>query len=212
MIATLMVIAKRPVAGKVKTRLVPPLSSAQAADVAAAALADTLRAVDAMPSLYKVLAFDGDPAGWLPPDWTHHAQGTGGLDRRLGAAFAAAGRGPTLLVGMDTPQVRPAQLAAFDPRRFDACLGPAADGGYWAIGFRDPSLAALAIAGVPMSVAETGELQLRRLRSLGLRVQLLEELVDVDTIDDARTVSMLAPSGEFAAAMAGVGYPVAQAG
>lgn len=202
MIQTLIVIAKAPVPGRVKTRLVPPLSADQAAQVAAGALSDTLRVARTVPAAERLLAFDGPVAQWLPAGWNACAQPAGGLDRRLAAAFAAAGDGPALLVGMDTPQLRREQLEAFDPDSFDACLGLASDGGYWAIGLRDPRLAASAILGVAMSTAHTGADQLRRLERLGLRVQLLDKLTDVDTIDTAHEVAALIPGSAFAAALA----------
>lgn len=196
-LGTLIVIAKAPVPGRVKTRLVPPLTYSEAADIAGAALRDTLDAAAAVPARVHLLAFDGDPGSWRRPGWRAVAQPGGGLDVRLAAAFAAARPGePALLVGMDTPQVRPEQLTAFDPEHHDAALGPADDGGYWAIGFRDPALAAQAIPGVPMSTDRTGAEQLRRLA--GLRVQLLEPLTDVDTIDVAEQVAASAPDTCFA--------------
>ncbi len=205
MIDTLVVIAKQPLPGRVKTRLTPLLSATQAADVAAAALADTLDVIDAAPSMHKLLAFDGCVDGWLRVGWTHCVQPVGGLDTRLAAAFVTAAGlpepGPALLVGMDTPQLTTELLTLFDPDRFDACLGPACDGGYWALGFRDPALAPQAILGVPMSSPCTGVEQLRRLRELGLRVQLLPELVDVDTVDDAHAVAALAPHSRFTATL-----------
>jgi len=202
-LGTVIVIAKRPVPGRVKTRLVPPLTHGRAADLAAAALHDTLDAVDRTAARHRVLAFAGSAVGWLRPGWRHAKQPEGGLDARLVAAFGAA-RGPAVLVGMDTPQLQPAHVEAFDPRRFDACLGPAPDGGYWAIGFADPSHARAAISGVPMSTEHTGAVQLRRLASLGLRVQLLEPLTDVDTIDAAAAVARAAPNTRFARALASV--------
>jgi glycosyltransferase A (GT-A) superfamily protein (DUF2064 family) len=199
---TLIVLAKQPVAGRVKTRLVPPLTYAAAAELAAAALSDTLAVVDRAPARERVLAFDGDVAGWLPSGWRHLVQSDGGLDLRLGAAFDAVGEGPAVLVGMDTPQLSPTDLVGFDPSRYDACFGPAADGGYWTIGFADARNAAAAIRGVPMSTAHTGAAQLRRLHERGLRVQILDTLVDVDTIDTAVAVAELAPHTAFAAALA----------
>jgi uncharacterized protein len=209
--ATLIVIAKEPIAGRVKTRLVPPLTHAQAAELAAAALTDTLHAVGAVPTRRRLLAFDGSIDGWLPPGWAHCQQPSGGLDRRLVAAFTASGSGPALLVGMDTPQLQADHLAAFDPDRYDACLGPARDGGYWAIGFRDPAMAAGTISGVPMSSDRTADEQLRRLIAGGLSVQILDELTDVDTIDDAYAVAALAPDSRFAAALARVPEPLVPA-
>lgn len=208
-LGTVIVLAKRPVAGRVKTRLVPPLTSTQAAAVAAAALTDTLDAASRTPAARRVLAFDGDPRGWLRPDWRLAAQPAGGLDARLVAAFGAALPGrPAVVVGMDTPQLRD-ELAAFDPSRYDACLGPATDGGYWTIGFADPAHAVATITGVPMSAATTGAVQLARLRAHGLRVQMLAPLTDVDTIDTALEVAALAPRTAFAAALAGVLAPTA---
>jgi hypothetical protein len=102
---------------------------------------------------------------------------------------------------MDTPQLQPELVDRFDPTRFDACLGPCPDGGYWAIGLRTPALAAVALDGVPMSRSDTYDVQLERLHGLGLRVQLLAELVDVDTFADATAVAGAAPDTAFARAV-----------
>ncbi|HJQ43574.1 MAG TPA: DUF2064 domain-containing protein [Jatrophihabitantaceae bacterium] len=201
MIDTLIVLAKRPVAGRVKTRLAPPLTPQQAAEVAAAALADTLAAVANTPAQRRVLAFDAPDPTWLPPGWIPYRQPAGSLDVRIAAAFADAGRGPTVLVGMDTPQLHAGQLTVFDPARYHACLGPATDGGFWAIGLRDPRMARAVVAGVPMSTSHTGAAQLHRLQARGLDVQLLDELTDVDTIGDAERVAALAPGRLFADTM-----------
>ncbi|WP_375488645.1 DUF2064 domain-containing protein [uncultured Jatrophihabitans sp.] len=202
---TVLVIAKEPVPGRVKTRLVPPLTHHQAATLAGAALHDTLAAADAVRARKHVLAFDGDVSGWLPHGWTHVDQPEGGLDERLGAAFDAAHAGvPAVLVGMDTPQLRPVHLDAFDPVRYDACLGMATDGGFWTIGFRDPSVARSVISGVPMSTSDTGAEQLRRMQSAGLDVQLLGVLTDVDTVADADAVAAAAPDTRFAAVLTGM--------
>lgn len=209
MIDCLIVLAKQPRPGRVKTRLMPELSAREAAAVAAGALADTLEIARQTPAARHLLVFDGDPSGWVPPGWSVAAQAPGGLDERICAAFELAGRGPAMLVGMDTPQLRPAQLAAFDPTRYDCCLGPAEDGGYWTIGFRDPTRARAAVLGVAMSVPHTAAAQLHRLGELGLTVQLLDPLVDVDTFAAAQTVAALAPTTRFAAVLARLGAPTA---
>lgn len=193
----LAVLAKRPLPGRVKTRLSPPFSPQQAASLAGAALHDTLAAVSAADVTHRLLVFDGDPTDWRPAGWEHVVQASGGLDRRIAAALKAGER-PTVVVGMDTPQLTPEQLAEPDLERFDACLGPASDGGYWAIGLARPELAASAVHRVPMSMPDTGERQLHRLRALGLRVQLLAELTDVDTAEAAATVAAAAPHTRFA--------------
>jgi glycosyltransferase A (GT-A) superfamily protein (DUF2064 family) len=124
---TLLVIAKQPLPGRVKTRLVPPYTLEQAAQLAEMALADTLRAVLAAPACRRVLVLDGRPGPWLPDGFEVLPQCGGGLDERLAAAFSVT-RGPTLLIGMDTPQVTPCLLTV-DWDGFDAWFGPAADGG-----------------------------------------------------------------------------------
>ncbi|HEY7048049.1 MAG TPA: DUF2064 domain-containing protein [Jatrophihabitantaceae bacterium] len=208
MIGTLIVIAKAPVPGRVKTRLVPPLTYSQAADMARAALVDTVRVASRVPAGAHVIALDGRPGPWLPSGWRVVAQPGGDLDARLAAAFASARPdAPALLIGMDTPQIQADQLTAFDPARYDAAFGPAADGGFWTLALREPARAAHVIPGVPMSMPNTGELQLSRLRAAGLDVQLLDELTDVDTIAAADEVARLAPASEFARTLAGLRVP-----
>ena len=198
MATTLLVIAKEPRPGRVKTRLTPPFTPAQAAALAEAALADTLRAVAATPARRRVLVLDGVPGPWLPAGFDVVPQCAGGLDERLADAFAGCA-GPALLVGMDTPQVTP-ELLTVDFSGCDAYFGPAEDGGFWALGLArpDPGL----LRGVPMSTPVTGAAQRERLVSAGLRVRDLPPLRDVDTAADARAVAALAPHGRFAARLA----------
>ncbi|MFI7611706.1 TIGR04282 family arsenosugar biosynthesis glycosyltransferase [Nonomuraea terrae] len=204
----LLVIAKEPVPGRVKTRLVPPLTPGEAAALAGAALEDTLRTVARVPAARRVLALDGAPGAWLPAGFTVLPQRGRGLDERLAAAFEDAHRSlpvPTVLIGMDTPQVTRGLLA--DALSLltghDAVFGPANDGGFWLLGLRVPDRALL--LGVPMSEPTTGEIQLRRLREMGMRVALLPCLTDVDTIADAIEVAALIPGSRYAAALDAIG-------
>jgi glycosyltransferase A (GT-A) superfamily protein (DUF2064 family) len=196
-IKTVVVIAKAPYPGRVKTRLVGPVTAHQAAELAAAALSDTLRRLEEFRCVRRVLLLDGEPAGWLRPLWQVMPQADGTLDERLASGFESLPPGPAVVVGMDTPQLN-AENLTFDPSRFDACLGPATDGGYWAIGFRDPSMAAAVIRGVPMSTVGTGAEQQRRMTEAGLRVQLLPMLTDIDTPQAAAVVAASHPDTGFA--------------
>ena len=202
---TLLVIAKEPVPGRVKTRLTPPYTPEQAAELAEAALADTLHAILRVPARRRVLVLDGAPGPWLPPGFAVVPQSSGGLDERLSAAFARHPGGPALLVGMDTPQLTPDLLApALSPGGWhdcDAWFGPAADGGFWTLGLADPGRAPELIRGVPMSTDRTGAVQRRRLTSAGLRVRDLPALRDVDTAADTAEVAVAAPRSRFAAAL-----------
>ncbi|WP_328726764.1 TIGR04282 family arsenosugar biosynthesis glycosyltransferase [Streptomyces sp. NBC_00259] len=197
---TLLVIAKEPVPGRVKTRLTTRYTPTEAAVLAEAALADTLQAVRDTPADRRVLVLDGTPGAWLPPGVEVVPQARGGLDERLAAAFAGCS-GPALLIGMDTPQVTPALLAqGLELATGEASFGPAEDGGFWALGLAEPDPALL--YGVPMSVPETGAVQRQRLVDAGLTVCDLPLLCDVDTPEDARLVAAAAPGSRFASAMA----------
>jgi rSAM/selenodomain-associated transferase 1 len=209
--ATILVLAKAPVPGQVKTRLCPPATPGEAARIAAASLLDTL---DATRGRCTVVALVGSLA-----DAERRAEVRAALAHcrvvpQRGATFAArlvaahadaGGNGPVIQLGMDTPQLDEALLdeAGRALGSCDAVLGPARDGGWWALGVHDPRHARV-LAGVPMSTPDTGALTLRALHAAGLRVTLLPELSDVDTMEDAERVAAVAPGSRFATAVAQV--------
>nr|WP_204342046.1 DUF2064 domain-containing protein [Micromonospora terminaliae] len=215
----MLVVAKAPVAGAVKTRLCPPAEPAQAARIAAAALHDTLDAVAATPGVVPVLALagrladaeDGADLAAAVAGWPVLPQRGDGLADRLAHAHAdvaAAYPGrPVLQIGMDTPQLTAARLAAAVRRLgapgTDAALGPAADGGWWALGLRDPR-EATALRGLPMSTPGTGRRTRAALAGRGMRIATLPLLRDVDDWTDALAVSGLVPAGRFAREVAAV--------
>jgi len=208
--ADLLVIAKEPVPGRVKTRLTPPYTPEQAAALAEASLEDTLSVVARTRACARTLVLRGRPGPWLPPGIRVIPQRGDGLDERLAYAFDDAYDGrPLVLIGMDTPQVTTGLLerAAAALRTRDAVFGRAADGGFWLLGLARPDAGLL--RGVPMSRPDTGRVQLARLRAAGLDVALLPPLTDVDTAADAAEVAALAPHGRFAAAFRTVTPPVA---
>ncbi len=201
---TVIVLAKEPVPGRVKTRLAGSWSHEQVAALAEAALADTLHTVAAW-DCAPLCVLEGATGPWLPAGVPVVPQVAGSLGDRIAAAFGAAferAAGPVLLVGMDTPQLSHRHLdlalAALDTR--DACLGPAVDGGWWLLGLRAPAPAA--IAGVPTSRDDTGARQRQSLLDAGLTVADLPMLVDVDTPPDAHTVAAGIPGSRFARLLA----------
>ena len=139
-----------------------------------------------------------------------------GLDERIAWALADARVTlplPAVLIGMDTPQVTPELLAAaagpLVDRTADATFGLAEDGGFWLLGLRevDPGL----ILGVPMSRPDTGPRQLARLQQAGLRVAMLPELTDIDTVREAERVAAMTPGSRFAACLARLRDPAERA-
>ncbi|WP_181793934.1 DUF2064 domain-containing protein [Streptomyces sp. WELS2] len=206
---TLLVIAKEPVPGRVKTRLTPPYTPQEAAALAEASLTDTLRTVLRSPARRRLLVLDGDPGPWLPPGFEVVPQVPGELDERIAGAFAHCDRGPALLVGMDTPQLTAELLSTVGQEGHDAWFGPAADGGFWALGLADPTHAGALVRGVPMSTDRTGAAQQHRLEEAGLTVRHLPSLRDVDTAADAAAVAGLCPSGaRFPAVLASLAEAV----
>jgi hypothetical protein len=208
----IIVLAKAPVPGRVKTRLVPPCTPIEAARVAEAALAETLAAARATRAGRFVLCLEGEPGPWLPDGWSVIPQRGEGLDERLAAAFEDAG-GPAVLIGMDTPQVMPAVLEAavrgVTTGPFEAMLGIAPDGGWWAVGLRRPD--PRVFLGVPMSTPHTGRDQADRLENLEYRWGELPVLRDVDRFEDALAVAGDIPDSGFARAVALVSVRIAGA-
>lgn len=213
--ATIVVMAKECIPGRVKTRLHPPLSLDDAALVAAASLADTLSAVEAT-GLHVMVCAQGDVA--VPAGMRSIPQVDGGLDERIGAALDAC-QGRVLLIGMDTPQVDPRMLRSFAdawPEGTDAWFGPATDGGFWLLGLEDLSPESLGglrrgdlVRGVPMSSSETGCRQRERLEHAGLVIADAAPLTDIDDIASLREVApLLPPTGRLARLLPELGIVV----
>jgi rSAM/selenodomain-associated transferase 1 len=198
------VLAKQPVAGRVKTRLARTLGPEAAAELAAAFLADTLRHAARVRDARRMLCFaPPDARAWFErqdPTAELVPQVEGDLGARLAAAFEhafARGAAAALAVGGDSPQqdadVLERAFASLAPGR--VVLRPSADGGYTLIGLaaREPRL----FAGIPWSTPQVLATSERRARSLGLEVALLEEGFDVD---DAADLARLAAQIESGAA------------
>ena len=198
---SVLVVAKAPVPGLAKTRLAADLGDDAAADIAAAALLDTLDAVAASPVTARVVALTGNlddaqRGGEIRSrlaDFVVVGQRGADFAERLANAHAdaadATGGLPVLQIGMDTPQVSPELIGrcAQALAGTDAVLGMARDGGWWVLGVTDAAMAEC-LRGVAMSVPDTGSQTLTALRHKGVDVELLCELADVDTVDDIDTV------------------------
>jgi glycosyltransferase A (GT-A) superfamily protein (DUF2064 family) len=132
-------------------------------------------------------------------------QVSGGLDEKL-AAICDAASGPLLIIGMDTPQFSLHHVAPLlkdwgtGTVVHDAWLGPASDGGFWALALRRPT--GTLIRGVPMSTDTTGAHQHDRHRAAGLTTGMLPELRDMDYFSDAVEIAAGMPGTEFSSAVA----------
>lgn len=196
---TLLVVAKAPEPGRAKTRLAATVGDRVAAEIAAAALLDTLDAVADAPVVARVVALTGDldrAASGADirrrlASFTVIAQRGADFGARLANAHADASSDglPVLQIGMDTPQVTADLLSGCARRLLEApaVLGLARDGGWWMLGVGTPAMAQC-LRTVPMSEPDTGALTLKALRNKGIDVATVRTLADVDVIDDVAVV------------------------
>jgi uncharacterized protein len=216
---TIIVLAKSPVTGRVKTRLCPPLRFEQAAAIAEAALVDTLRAVAHARVANRYVVLEGEPGPWLDHDifrWlpqrsgdlgdrlTHAfrdvfndlAERNVGQQRKTGARETGARNSEArnseacVVIAMDTPQVTAEQL--------EKALHVLTEGGKSVVGpARDGGYWLLGLVrpdprvfvDIPMSVSHTGAVQVDRLRSLDLAPVIIDELRDIDEFADLDAVA-----------------------
>lgn len=214
---TVLVVAKAPVPGLAKTRLAVAVGDRIAAEIAAAALLDTLDAVAAAPVATRVVALTGDLDNAadaaeirqrLRSFTVIEQRGDAFADRLANAHADAATRYPVLQIGMDTPQVSAGLLADCARRLLEtpAVLGLALDGGWWVLGVHSPA-AAECLRGVPMSQPDTGKLTLKALRDNGIDVASVPCLADVDVVDDLAAVrKACGPDSRFARVTRAAGW------
>ena len=191
---TLVLFAREPVAGRVKTRLAPLLTAEGASRLYRAFLEDASR-IYADPAWSAVVDAEPDPgletlSAIFPPPWRIERQAPGDLGRRLTAAFdreRALGADAILAVGSDHPAVSRRDLALLFEhvaRGRDAALIPARDGGYCAIVLSSAVDPGSVFRDVPWSSPGTLEATLTRLREASLSVALARTADDVDRPED----------------------------
>ncbi|KQZ88373.1 hypothetical protein ASD62_02575 [Phycicoccus sp. Root563] len=209
--ATILVVAKAPVAGEVKTRLAATVGAHHAARLAQAALLDTLAVCESVfPRGRRVLALAGsihrtvDPAQLLQALTGWHVVGQDGptFAHRLATAHRdvhATHGGPVVQLGMDTPHVTARHLehVIAATRGGRPVLGRAPDGGWWVLATTSPGdVAGLPL--VPMSHPDTWVRTRAAVEGAAGTVLHTAELGDVDTAADAHAVAAAAPHTRFA--------------
>lgn len=193
---TLVIFAKVPGAGRVKTRLARGIGTVPAAWWFRHQLARLVRRVGRDPRWETVLAVAPDTgiASRALPSLPRFAQGPGDLGDRMGRAFCALPPGPVVIIGGDIPGITPHHIAeAFRALgRHEAVVGPAPDGGYWLIGMRrgGHAIPAHLFEGVRWSSEHALTDTLATLG--GLSVGRVATLADVDTAHDLRPAEIRA--------------------
>lgn len=190
----LVVMAKEPCAGSVKTRLCPPLSAHAAAVLYEAMVGDTLERLAGL-GLPLVLEALGSAGGAAPRlaglagsvGATLRAQSGADLGARMASAAARAlgSAEAVVLMGGDSPDLPLAHVrdACVALGSVDVCIGPSEDGGYYLLGCRS-TVPPLFDVGVPWGTASVLEATLHRVREAGLSHALLDPWYDVDAFSD----------------------------
>jgi uncharacterized protein len=197
MTARLIIFAKEPRPGQVKTRLSPPVSPEAAAQLYHCFIQDILEEMARVPEVRLAVAFSPPTTrGFFrriaPPGTDLFPQEGADLGERMARAFArsfAAGFGPVLLRGSDVPDL-PAEIVSeahsvLATGQAQVVLGPATDGGYHLVGLTKPQ--PVLFRGPAWSSSTVLADTLHLARQLGLRVHLLPPWPDIDTYDDLQT-------------------------
>lgn len=192
----LLIMAKAPVLGQVKTRLCPPLSPEMALRLYTCFLGDKVAQIHALPGALPGVAYTPADAraqfrALVPEEFLLLPQRGGDLGERLCHAFddlLADGHAGALLIDSDSPTLPTSYLeqalAAMKRPEVDLVLGPCDDGGYYLVGLRGPRPELF--EGIAWSTPAVMPQTLAKAKGLGLTVYLLPEWYDVDTAEDLR--------------------------
>lgn len=188
----IILFAKAPLPGQVKTRLIPALGASGAAMLARRMLMQTLdAAVAARVGIVELCASPGfQHADWsgfnLPEGVVTSEQRDGDIGQRMACAArrALADGERVLLIGSDCPALSAQRLriAALALDEHDAVIHPALDGGYPLLGLK--VFAAELFDSMPWSTSQVAALTLARMQALRWRTWVGETLPDIDEIGD----------------------------
>jgi rSAM/selenodomain-associated transferase 1 len=204
----LVVMAKAPIPGLVKTRLVPPLSPAEAAELSRCLLLDQLEALKSFQGADRFLAYA--PAGAAPffqelvsSEFICFVQRGEDLGERMHNVFedlTGEGYRNVVVIGSDLPVFPPrfldeAFLKLADGK--DIVLGPTRDGGYYLVGMRRPI--AEMFQGITWGGKEVFVDTAQKIARLGLGCHLLPVWFDIDTPEDLRALEMMSTASSVLA-------------
>jgi len=183
----LVIMAKAPLIGRVKTRLARDIGAVEALRFYREAAAGLIRRVGRDPRWRTVIAVSPDRAvherGIWPEDLPCVGQGEGDLGARMGSLFRDLPPGPVVIIGADIPGIGKHHIAdALETLgRNDTARGPAEDGGYWLIGMKRRPRVRDIFEGVRWSSEHAMDDTLRNIRGRNMSVGVLARLPDIDT-------------------------------
>ena len=202
----IVIAAKPPVPGKVKTRLSPPLSLDQSAQLYECFLVDTINTVAAIKGVDRFIAFypdvstkelsftivnsvSGSSQNEFLADFTLITQKGIDLGERLISIFEqllSSGYDSATIIGSDSPNLPVAfikrSLSNLKESKADVTLGPCKDGGYYLIGLK--TFHSDIFKGISWSTSSVFDETIKKIKKLGLGVSVLPEWYDVDNNED----------------------------
>ena len=192
----IIVVAKPPIPGRVKTRLIGHLSPRQAAAVHAAMQRCIMERVaewisgsgDLVLALDTTISGSNRPAVTHPPGWRRIDQGGGDLGERLAFIWQRIGGGPAVFLGTDSPDVPMGALKSILPAlgRADAVIGPVRDGGYWVLAAR--AARSQLLSGIDWGTDRVYHQTHEAARRAGIGLVDIDSWFDIDTPDDLQAL------------------------
>jgi hypothetical protein len=193
----LILFIRFPERGKVKSRLAAALGEAQTLDIYRAFVHDTITTLKQGTHSLTIAFYPGDSGeamiDWLGKGFEYIPQRGADLGERMESAFLNAfsgGFGRVLLVGGDIPDLSAAVIeeAWAALAKNDAVIGPASDGGYYLIGFRKETFTRDIFHDIRWSTDSVFTETMTMLAKSGRRVHILPGWMDVDTVEDLRSL------------------------
>jgi len=192
-----LLFIKAPVKGQVKSRLAADIGEEAALGLYENFVLDSIETAEKSAYPFRICFYpaesEGLVAAWLGPQYPYLAQEGNDLGLRMGNAFRrifSEGFTSALLIGSDIPDLPPAMIrSAFESlKKNDVVIGPAADGGYYLIGFNSKSFLSSIFQGIAWGANTVFQKTLDLLKGASLRVHIAPEWKDVDTLDDLRAL------------------------
>lgn len=182
----LILFAKAPIAGRVKTRLCPPLTPDQAAGLHSALVQDTIEMLSTFSGCADLeLSSDSAIEAWPEMTVPRSVQAEGDLGARIFHALECAlrsGREIAMVIGSDSPSLPSSHIGALLESEADVTLGPSRDGGFFAIACRH--VQADMFDGVRWSTESTLDDVSRSAAQCGLTLATGPTWFDVDVKED----------------------------
>ena len=199
-----ILFVKYPTPGRVKTRLAKQLGQKRAAEIYENFVVDILAVLEKLNVNLKIFFSPADTQqrfqSWLGKEYSYTAQAGGDLGQKMKNAFQcvfADGFSRAVIIGSDSPDL-PADFldssfTALDSH--DAVIGPAADGGYYLIGFSGESFLPEAFDRICWSTDSVFWQTIDTLKKHRRKVHLLPQWYDVDTFEDLKSLQRRIETG-----------------